>query len=145
LPEKDIIIYPGYCPIHMNITPASVLEKKSAYPQAEVLVHPECHMDVINIADYVGSTSGIMSRVANSNSNTFIIVTEIGVLERLKRDYPYKNFILGSKHAVCQNMKWNTLEDILNVLKNDNNEIHVPESTIKQAFGSISKMMELEQ
>ena len=80
---------------------------------AEVLVHPECHMEVIKLADYVGSTSGIIKHAKASKTKQFIIATEKGVVDRLNRDLPEKEFRLATEKAICENMKWNTLEDII--------------------------------
>lgn len=141
--DKEVISYMGYCPTHMRITPDDVNVMKEKYPDAEVLVHPECHMEVIKLADFVGSTSGIIKRANESNSDTFIIVTEKGVVDRLERDLPNKKFVLISDKAVCENMKWNTLEDILNCLENEVNEISVDEDISKKAFTSIKRMLDI--
>lgn len=143
VPEKEIISYSGYCPTHMRIRPEDIEQKKTEYPDAEILVHPECHAGVIKMADYVGSTSGIMKRVKESNASSFIIATEKGVLDRLNRDYKQKIFVLASNHAICENMKWNTLEDILYSLKTETPEINVPEDIAKKAYNSIDKMLKI--
>lgn len=143
LPDKEIICYSGYCPTHMRIRPEDISEKQLMYPDAEVLVHPECHASVINTADFVGSTAGIMQRVKKSSSNTFIIATEIGVVERLKRDYPDKIFILASEKAYCENMKWTTLEDILISLETEQPEILLDKNISQKAFSSINKMLKI--
>src|SRR5574344_1793031 len=112
LENVNVITYPGHCPTHMNITAEIIEEQKKAHPGAIVLTHPECHTSVTKISDYVGSTTGIMKVAAESNNKTFIIATEKGVVDRLKRDYPDKDFILATKRAICPNMKWNHLEEI---------------------------------
>jgi len=143
LPDKEIILYYGYCPTHMRIRPEEILALKNTYKDAEVLAHPECSMEVITLADFTGSTSGIMKRVKESRSKTFIIATEKGVAERLQRDFPDKEFILASKKAICENMKWNHLEDILNSLKNEVHEVFVEENLSKKAFNSIKRMLDV--
>lgn len=143
LPEKEIVSYMGYCPTHMRITPKDIKDLKEKYPEAEVLVHPECHMEVVKLADFVGSTSGIMKRAHESNSKIFIIATERGVLERLQRDLPEKEFILVSEKAICENMKWNYLEDILISLEKEIHEIHVEPELSKRAFTAINRMMKV--
>lgn len=143
LPDKEIICYSGYCPTHMRIRPEDVLDKKQKYPEAEVLIHPECHTSVIALADYAGSTAGIMNRVKESKSRIFIIGTEKGVAERLQRDYPDKKFILVSKKAICENMKWITLEDILISLEREQPEVNVDKSIAEKAFSSIDKMLRI--
>ncbi len=143
LPEKEIISYSGYCPTHMRIREEDIDEKRALYPDAEVLVHPECDMSVINKADFVGSTSEIMKHVKESSLSAFIIGTERGVLERLTRDFPDKKFILASEKAVCKNMKYNTLEDILNSLKTLSPEITVDKRISDLAYGAVKRMLEV--
>jgi len=139
--NKEIISYYGYCPTHMRILPKDITEMKGKYPDAEILVHPECHMEVIKMSDYVGSTSGIIKRAKASSSKRFIIATEKGVVERLRRDIKDKEFTLATDKAVCENMKWNRLEDILSALKTEAPEINVPEDIREKAYKSISKML----
>lgn len=143
LPEKEIICYMGYCPTHMRIRPEDILEKKKRYPDAEVLVHPECHAEVIKMADHVGSTSQIIKRAKESQVKTFIVATEKGVVDRLQRDLPEKEFILVSEKAICENMKWNTLEDILHSLKTETPEITVPQEIAEKAVDAIDKMIKI--
>ena len=143
LPEKEIILYPGYCPTHMRIRPKDITAKKEEYPDAKVLIHPECHMEVIKLADFVGSTSQIMSYVKENDFETYIVATEKGVLERLQRDYPNKTFVLPTERAVCHNMKWNTLEDILKSLEEEAPEITVPENIAVKAVSAIQKMSDV--
>lgn len=143
LKDVKVITYPGYCPTHLRITPEDIIQKKEKYPQAPVLVHPECHKEVTKLADYVGSTTGIMNFAAKSDKSQFIIATELGVVERLKRDLKDKEFILVSSKAVCPNMKWNHLEDILNSLKYEQYEINVDEQIAKKAITCIDRMLEV--
>lgn len=141
LKDVEVITYPGYCPTHLRIRPEDILEQKKVYPDAEVLVHPECHKEVVKLADFVGSTTGIMKRAKESNAKTFIIVTELGVVERLERDFPDKKFVLVSPKAVCANMKWIHLEDILNSLEAEQHEIDVDPELAKKAYAPIEKMV----
>lgn len=143
LEDVKIITYPGYCPTHLRITPEDIIQQKKKYPQALVLVHPECHKEVTQLADYVGSTTGIMKFAKESDNKSFIIATELGVVERLERDIPEKEFILVSPKAICPNMKWNHLEDILNALKYEQYEINVDEEIEKKAIISINRMLEV--
>lgn len=138
-----VITYPGYCPTHLRITPEDVINQNKKYPQALVLVHPECHQEVTKLADYVGSTTGIMKFAKESDKKTFIIATELGVIERLQRDLPEKEFILVSPKAVCPNMKWHHLEDIYNSLKYEQYEITVDEQIAKKAITCIDRMLEV--
>lgn len=139
----NVITYPGYCPTHLRIKPEDIADKKAKYPEAPVLVHPECHQSIVDLADYVGSTTGIMKFAAQSDKKEFIIATELGVVERLKRDFPEKEFILATPKAICPNMKWNHIEDVLNALKYEQHEIIVDEEVAKKAYASISRMLEV--
>ncbi len=143
LSNKKIHTYNGFCPTHLRIKPEDILQKKSEYPHALVLAHPECHQEVTKLADYVGSTTGIMKFAKESNNKEFIISTEIGVVERLKRDCPDKTFILVSPKAVCQNMKWHRLEDIYNALQNEEYEINVDKEIAQKAVNCINRMLEI--
>lgn len=143
LKDVEVITYPGYCPTHLRIRPEDILERKKQYPDAEVLVHPECHKEVVKLADFVGSTTGIMKRAKESSAKTFIIVTELGVVERLERDFPDKKFVLVSPKAVCANMKWIHLEDILNSLEAEQHEIDVNPDLAKRAYAPIEKMVSI--
>ncbi len=145
LEGTEVIPFDGYCPTHMNIQPEEVDIMQRKYPKALVLVHPECHMDVIKKADFVGSTTQIMKYAQKSNEKDFIIVTEKGVVERLERDFPEKNFYLVSKKAVCKDMKLNTLEDVYNALKNETTEIFVENEVSLKALSSIEKMLKLSE
>lgn len=143
LDDVNVIPFAGFCPTHMRILPDDIDAMKAKYPEAKVLVHPECRMEVINKADYVGSTSGIMKYAKESDAKQFIIVTEVGVVERLQRDYPEKEFILISDKAICQNMKWITLEDILISLEKEVYEMNVDPEIADKAKASIMRMLDL--
>lgn len=139
----NVIPYPGYCPTHLRIKPEDIIELKKKYPEAQVLVHPECHQSITALADYVGSTTGIMNFAAKSDKKQFIIATELGVVERLQRDLKDKEFILVSEKAICPNMKWHHLEDIYNALKYEQYEINVDEQIAKKAITCIDRMLEV--
>lgn len=143
LKDVKVITYPGYCPTHLRITPENIKTQKEKYPEALVLAHPECHQAVTALADYVGSTTGIMKFAAESKNKQFIIATELGVVERLQRDFKDKEFVLVSTKAICPNMKWNHLEDILNSLKYEQYEINVDEEIAKKAITCIDRMLEV--
>ena len=137
----NVICYDGCCPTHLLITEEILKENKKQYPNAEILIHPECTKETLKLADFVGSTTQIINYVAKSDKKEFIIATEKGVQERLKRDYPNKTFILPSEKIVCQNMKWHKLEDIYNALKNEEHEIFVDEEIAKSAKNTIERMI----
>ena len=135
--------YPGFCPTHMQIRDKDVIAAREKYPNALVLAHPECHQSVTAIADYVGSTTGIMKFAKESDNKQFIIATEKGVVDRLKRDYPEKEFILIKDSVICPNMKWNTLTDIYNALDREEHEITVDKEMAQKALTCIDRMLEV--
>ncbi len=139
----EIITYPGFCPTHLHIRPEDVISARRLYPESKILAHPECHMSVTDIADFVGSTAQIMSYVKNSNEKVFVIATEQGVTDRLKRDYPDKKIIPIKQDLVCPNMKMTSLEDILHVLETENNEIIVNPDVATRAVKCLDAMLEV--
>lgn len=143
LKNVEVITYDGYCPIHHNITVEDVLKIKKENPGVKLLAHPECKEEVSSLADFVGSTTAIMDFVKESCDNKFIIATEKGVVDRLKRDYPKKDFIIIKENLICDSMKINTLEDIYNSLNNETYEIKVEEETSRKALKCIERMLEV--
>ncbi len=143
LGNVKVTTYPGYCPTHLRIRPEDILEAKAKYPNAIVLAHPECAKAVTDLADFVGSTTGIMKHAIESKAKQFIIATEKGVVDRLKRDHKDKEFILIRPDIVCQNMKWHTLDDIYNALKYEQYEINVDENIAPKAVKCIERMLEV--
>lgn len=141
LGNVKVTTYPGFCPTHLQIQPQDILEARKKYPNAKVLAHPECHQEVVKLADYVGSTTGIMKYAIESDNKTFIIATEKGVVERLERDYPEKEFILIKNNVVCPNMKWHTLQDIYNALDKEEHEITVDNDIAQKAVNCINRML----
>lgn len=143
LGNVEVITYPGFCPTHLQIKPADIENIRKKYPQAAVLAHPECNTEVSEIADYVGSTTGIMNYVKNSKNKEFVIATEQGVTDRLIRDYPDKKFIPVKENIICPTMKMTSLEDILEVLDKETNEIVVDEKIAQKAAKCIDRMLEV--
>ena len=143
LTDVKVITYPGFCPIHHDITVEDILEKKSVYPAAKVYVHPECRKNVTQLADFVGSTTAIIKNIKSSSDSEFIIVTEKGVVERLERDCPDKKFILINQKAICDSMKLLHLEDILHALEYNKYEITIDEQIAKKALSSIDNMIKI--
>ena len=143
LKDVEVICFDGYCPIHNDITVQEIEEKIKLYPNAKVLVHPECRAEILAYADEVGSTTKILKTVAESNDNEFIIVTEQGVTDRLKRDFPNKTIVSISPNAICKSMKFTSLEDILACLEEDKNEITVYNSILESAYKPIEKMISI--
>ena len=143
LGNVNVITYPGFCPTHLQIRPDDVIKMREKYPEALVLAHPECHQSVSSIADFVGSTTAIMKFAIESDKKQFIIATEKGVVDRLQRDYPDKEFILIKEDIVCPNMKWHTLSDIYNALENEEHEINVEKEIAQKALSCIDRMLEI--
>ena len=143
VPEKNIIINDGCCPIHASITKAQLLEQKNQHPNAPILIHPECEPDLLEISGYIGSTAELIHYVSNSPSDEFIICTEDGVDYKLITDNPGKKFFYPNPHPCCVDMKLNTLENILSVLEKENNEVLVEEAVAEKAWKPLDRMLKL--
>lgn len=143
LENVEVIAYAGNCPVHDNITIEDILSARGKYPNAKILIHPECQPKVSALGDFIGSTSGIIDYVKNSEESQFIIVTEKGVADRLQRDYPDKEFILISNNMLCESMKLTTLEEILYSLENEVNEITLDEDIRQLSAGCIERMLKV--
>lgn len=146
-PEKDIKLLNGGCPTHAAITPREVLKAKEKHPDALFLVHPECVPAVVELADYVGSTSGIMDFAKKSDHKEFIIGTETSISEHLQYDCPDKKFWPVTKDIVCRNMKITTLPDVYNTLTGVDSgeafEILMDDELIASARRCIDEMIRL--
>lgn len=143
VPEKHVILNKGYCPIHAAMTRESVLAAKAKHPQAKFLVHPECVKEVLDEADYIGSTSGIIHFVEGDPAQEYIIGTEIGVLYELKKQNPDKIFHTLHEHQICRDMKFNTLEKVLDVLEHESNQVFVSEDMGRRALAPLERMLDL--
>ena len=141
--DVKVITYNGFCPIHHEITVDDIKTQKELYPNAKFMVHPECQKEVAQMADFVGSTTAIIKAVKESSDKEFVIVTEKGVVDRLKRDCPDKTFVLINDKAVCESMKLITLEDILRILETEENEIFVEPQIAQKAVCAINKMVSI--
>ncbi len=139
--KKEIIPWNGYCYVHDRYTPAEVREARALHPRAEVLVHPECRPEVIDLADYVYSTSGMGKHVQRSDASEFIIGTEVGMIYRLKKENPNKEFYPLSRKAVCENMKKTDLEKVLKALQTLEPQVKVPKDIADRARRSIERML----
>ncbi|MBM4083787.1 MAG: quinolinate synthase NadA, partial [Planctomycetes bacterium] len=124
--KRDFIFWEGYCPTHHRILAEDILRRKAEAPNAQVVVHPECTSDVIDLADHVASTTGILNYCRQSPHNEFIIGTEMGILHRLAKESPRKHFIHAAKLADCPNMKLNTLEKMVWSLEDMTYRVTVP-------------------
>lgn len=144
IPDKNIKLLQGGCPIHARVTVKDVEKAKALHPDAELLVHPECVPAVVAKADYVGSTVGIMKYAMNSPKKEFIIGTEISIADHLAYECPDKFFYTLSKDLICPNMKSTTLVDVLHAVKGNGGAIiNLDDETITKAKACIDKMIEL--
>lgn len=143
VPEKNILLNDGYCPIHAKLSVSELLEAKKLYPNALVLSHPECEEEIIALSDYIGSTAEIIDFANKSDSTEFIICTEDGVKFKLENDNPNKKFYFTKTSPCCVDMKLNTLEKLLKVLESEENAIEISEDTMKKAMLPLDKMLEL--
>lgn len=143
VPEKNVMLVSGHCPIHNSISADEIRELKAAHPAAEILVHPECVEAVCAQADYIGSTSGILKYAAASSAEEFIIATEVGVKYELEKQNPGKAFYFPKTTPICADMKRITLDKIIHVLKTGENEAHVPENWAAPAKKALERMLEL--
>ena len=142
VPEKNVVPGNGYCHVHHQISPEDVLAEKEKHPNASVLAHPECRKEVLELADYIGSTSGIIERAVKGEEDEFIICTESGVLHELNKQSPDKNYYFIEK-AICPNMKKLTLRKVRDCLKNGTPVCRVDEKQRVKAEKSLDRMLEL--
>jgi len=142
IPEKEIICWNGYCYVHRKFTVDEVKKTKEKFPDAEIIIHPECAPEIQDIADGIYSTSGMLKRIKNSNSRKFIIGTEEGIIHRLKKENPEKEFYSLGGCKICTDMKKITVEKLYYSLKREKFEISLPEEIIEKARSSLERMLE---
>mgnify|MGYP000013339508 CR=1 FL=1 len=144
LPEKQFAFYHGGCPRHIVCSAADVAKARAAHPEALLLVHPECRPEVVEQADYVGSTTGIMAYAEKSDAKEFIIGTENSIVEHLSYACPEKRFYPLAVQLTCMNMKLTTLMDIYHCLQGSGGEeITLPQDVMQGAGRCIRRMVEL--
>lgn len=143
VPEKNIMVVNGCCPIHNHLSREELLDLKKQHPNAPMLVHPECPPAVRDIADYLGSTSGIIKYATEHEAQEYIIGTEVGVLYEVQKRNPNKTFYFPKTTPICPDMKTITLEKIVNVLKTGENSIGVPTEMRAPAGKTLELMLEL--
>ena len=141
VPDKRIILFEGYCYVHNRIKKDEIVEMKNLHPGAKIIVHPEVRSEIVGLADEILSTSGIIRYAASSSSKEFIVATEEGLLERMRRENPEKKFYPALRPKVCQNMKRTTLKDIYLSLVNDRYEIEIEEEISRKALRSLNEML----
>ena len=142
VPEKNIILNDGCCPIHALITKQQLQEVKNEHPNAQILSHPECEPEVLSLSDYIGSTADIIDYAKKSDKSEFIICTEEGVKFRLISDNPNKNFYFVTPTPCCRGMKLNTLESILSVLEKEDKVVKLCEAERESALLPLNRMLE---
>ncbi len=143
LPEKNFIFNDGFCHVHKSIVKEDVLKAKEARPGAEVLTHPECTMDVLEVSDFIGSTSEIIDYATASDKKEFIICTEMGVFFELMQKNPDKKFYSVGHRQFCPNMKLVTIDKVLNVLETMEPEVILPDDVMETAKKPLELMLEL--
>lgn len=143
VPEKEIILFNGCCPTHHRVTAEMAAAAKAAHPDAKFAIHPECRPEVLQYADYIGSTAGILSYVRKSEAAEFVIGTEVGVLEILQRELPEKKFYLLQSGFTCSNMKKTHLEDVRRALEGGEPEIVIPEAQLQGAKRALERMVSM--
>jgi quinolinate synthase len=144
VPDKDILLWPGVCPTHNRIHIKHILNLKSKYKNAEILVHPECRPDVIEISDYALSTNGMVNHVKLSKKNEFIIGTEKELCYRLKKENPNKNFY-PIEAAICPNIKKITIDKLINSLIENEPKIKIEKEIMEKALTPLKKMMSIKR
>jgi len=145
LPEKEIILWEGFCPTHIRLQEQDVLEAKRQHPEAEFIAHPECQPQVLALAEHICSTGGMFTYVKNSKAGEFIIGTENGMLYKLRKDNPDKKFYMPTQHLVCPSMKLTTLGWVAHALEANEQVVTVPSETAKRALKSIKRMLEVSE
>ena len=143
VPEKMFILNDGFCHVHDGISVEAILKMKDEHPKAKVVSHPECSKAVLQLSDYIGSTSGIIDYIENSNDTEFIVCTEIGVFHELERKTTGKSFYAASPCQVCPDMKKNTLEKLLQSLEKLSNEVNVESDIASKSIFALEKMHQL--
>lgn len=139
----EYVLWPGYCPTHARLTPASIESARKAHPGAIAMVHPECRKDVRDAADWVLSTGGMCKAVRESNARDFIVGTELGIMHRLKTENPGKNFYAADDGLICPNMKKTTLEKVRDSLRDMTEQVIVPPAIAQAARRAIEAMLEI--
>lgn len=143
IPDKEFILYNGFCPTHNRITEKDVLAAKAAHPESVFAVHPECRDEVLKHADFIGSTAGILDYARKTDAETIIIGTEMGVAERLVRELPGKKIYTVTSSFVCPNMKKTGLTELLECLEAEKTEIKLSPEEIAAAKESLDRMVEV--
>ena len=143
IPEKNFIFNDGFCHVHHNVRKDQILAAREAKPEALILVHPECRPEVTELADYVGSTSGIINYATESDAKEFIISTEMGVFHELQKRNPDKKFYTAGNVQICPNMKKISLDKVIASLENEETQVEMDAELIHEAHAPMKRMLEL--
>ena len=138
---RDYVLWPGYCPTHARLTPKMIADARAAHPGAPVMVHPECPKDVREAADEQLSTGGMCRFARESDAQTILVGTEVGILHRLRKENPDKTFVSVSDTLVCPNMKKTTLENLRDCLRDMSNRVVVEKDVADRARRAIDAML----
>jgi len=138
---RRMILWPGFCPTHRRIKPEHIEQKKKEYPDAKVVVHPECRPEVTALADAVTSTSQMRKFAAENPADTIIVGTELGIIHPLQKDNPKKKFIALTEQAICPNMKMSTLEKVLKALEQNQYLVKVEGPVRQKAEQALLRML----
>jgi quinolinate synthase len=141
--NKKFILWQGFCPTHVKILPQHIVAAKGKHPHAKVMVHPECRPETIALADEILSTGGMIKYARESDAKEIIVGTEIGIIHRLKKENPDKEFYPATDQAICPNMKLTNLEKVLWSLEDLQTEITVPKEIADRARVAIEKMLSI--
>ena len=145
---RKLKLWPGSCIVHETFSEEALLKLKYKHPDSKVIAHPECSQNLLALSDFIGSTSKLLDFVSNDNSDTYMVLTEPGIIHQMKKKEPNKNFIEvpdidGCKCNECPYMKLNTLEKILDCLKNNSPSIELDPEIIKKAYTPIKRMLDM--
>lgn len=143
VPEKNFIFHDGFCHVHKSILAENVKAAKEAHPEALILTHPECTEDVVEMSDFVGSTSEIIDYATNSDQKVFLICTEMGVFYELQKKNPDKKFFSVGHRQFCPNMKKVTIDKVESAIESMDSFVELSEETIKKAAVPLKRMLEL--
>lgn len=146
--NRDFVLFPGNCFVHTSFSAQSMFQIKKDHPQAKIVAHPECEQIILEEADFIGSTSQLLNYTKQNEAQTFIVMTEAGILHQMQKASPHKKFIVGPDISncacnECPHMKLNTLEKIYNCLNGESPEIQVDLDLAKKALVPINRMMEM--
>ena len=141
--DKKIHYWDGYCPTHERLTLEDVQKARQAHPDAVFMAHPECRPEILEVADVIASTSGMIRHAGQTSSRSFIVGTEVGLLYPLSKTYPDKTFYPASEKMICKNMKKITLADIVRSLETMEGEVKVPEDIRRPAVKAVERMLAL--